>query len=121
MLLTVGILFLFSFSHGHVRGDRARLDRVGCGGARSGVNDCVAGEACFADGSHHTAPMSGTYKRCDVDGSGVIVPSRWALAHDVPGIAQDFPALPEKLSFLHLSFHSLRGPPPFKPDGLVLS
>lgn len=64
-------------------------------------------------GSHRALPSSAPDKRCDVDGSCVIVPSNWSLFHYISIIAEHFAALPEKLSSLHLSALTLRGPPRF--------
>jgi hypothetical protein len=107
MFLVAGVLLLFSISS-NVRRDGARLDK-----GRWGANDGVTCKAFFGAGSHHASPMSSTYKRCDVDGSGVIIPSNWSMAHDVPASMQHFGVLPAKLCFPDLCAHSLRGPPPF--------
>lgn len=100
MFLAAGILLLFSVFH-HVRRD----------GARRGTANSDARKAFVALGSHRASPMSNTYKRCDVDGSFVIVAACWSLVADGSGIAAHFAALPEKLSFAHLNTLSLRGPP----------
>ena len=72
----------------------------------------VSRKVFVALGSHRASPTSTEYKRCDVDGSCVIVTANWGVAADVCEIAAQFGALPEKLSFAHLSTLSLRGPPP---------
>lgn len=105
MFLAAGILLLFSVFH-HVRRDWARRDW-----AHRGTADSDARKAFVALGSHRASPMSNTYKRCDVDGSFVIVAACWSLVADGSGIAAHFAALPEKLSFAHLNTLSLRGPP----------
>jgi hypothetical protein len=64
-----------------------------------------------APGGHHESPMSTPDKRFDFDGYCVIVSSNWSLVPNVPGIAEHFATLPEKLSFAHLTTLSLRGPP----------
>lgn len=62
-------------------------------------------------GGHHESPMSTPDKRYDFDGYWMIVSSNWSLVADVQEIAEHFAALPEKLSFAHLTSLSLRGPP----------
>ncbi|HEV2478661.1 MAG TPA: hypothetical protein VGS79_03320 [Puia sp.] len=97
MFLIAGLLLLFSVFHT----------------ARHGANTGVTRKAFVALGSHRALPMSTADKRCDVDGSFVIVSSNWSVARAISEVRQHFPALPEELSFLHLSSLSLRGPPPF--------
>jgi len=95
MFLAAGILLLSSVFH-H---------------ARRGTANSNARKAFVALGSHRASPKSTEYKRCDVDGSCVIVTANWSLVADVSEIAGHFAALPEKLSFAHLTTLSLRGPP----------
>jgi hypothetical protein len=78
---------------------------------RDGVNS-NARKAFVALGSHRASPMSKADKRCDVDGSCVIVAASWSLVAAGSEIATHFAVLPEKLSFAHLTTLSLRGPPP---------